>query len=341
MSSWQIILTIRSKAKMHNTPSITLIVPVYNGERYAENFLESLSAQTYFPDQVLFVNDGSTDNSLTILTEFAKNRFEVQIISQANQGAGKARNRGIAEALGDIVGFADFDDIMDPHVIAKVVESFAKEESLDVVVVNGQSFWEDQRPAAALITKTKCEGTVDGQIWLTERLRAKNFEHYAWLYYVKRAFIKNNELTFSEGIGHEDVLWVTELVLYAKRLRFINQSLYYYRQRLNPLEGVPLRNRVADLESAIVNTLGIGRLMQKHKRGLSTEAFEQLREEFVSGGCSKSHEFGRIDDRGVRRHLVSSILGSGLLSQLWEASRGFNEKFRVVKSWIRIKAAAI
>lgn len=326
---------------MNKVPTITLIVPVYNGERYAENFLESLSAQVYFPDQVLFVNDGSTDNTLNILTEFANSRPQVKVINQTNEGAGKARNRGIAEACGDIVGFADFDDIMDSGLIAKVVTAFENERSLDVVVVNGKDFWGDQRPVKPLIYKTQCNETVDGQTWITERLQAKNFEHYAWLYYVKRAFIKDIGLAFSEGIGHEDVLWVTELVLYAKRLRFINQTLYFYRQRLNPLVDVPLRNRVADLESAIENTLGIGRLLQKHKRGLSAEAFEQLRQEFVSGGCSKSHEFGRINDRNIRRQLASSMVESELLRQLWREARGFNEKFRVVKSWLRVKAAAI
>lgn len=316
---------------------VTLIVPVYNGERYASAFLDSLSGQTRFPDQVLFINDGSTDNSLKVLSDFAKKHRQVKIISQVNEGAGKARNRGVADATGDIIGFADIDDVLDAQLIARVFESFDQNKNLDVVVLNGLPFWEDGRPVTPLIRGTQCHEIVVGEKWITERLRSKNFDHYACLYYVKNQFIQEQILRFSEGIGHEDVIWVTKLVLRAQRLLFINECLYHYRQRSSDPEGVPLRNRVSDLESAIANTLGIGCLLEKDR--LQGETYEQLRKEFVSGGCSKSHEFRRISDKGIRQKLVKNMFDSGLMKQLWKEARGFKERFRVIKAWFRVKAA--
>ena len=318
---------------------LTLIVPVFNAERHLPEFLDSLVKQSRFPDEIIFVNDGSKDRSLQILTEFSWGKPQVRIIDQENVGAGKARNRAIDAASFDLIGFADADDILKPRIFETICSEFDEQPDLEVVVVNGQSFWSDGREGGSMIRSASSQRRIDGQTWITERLNAKNFDHYAWLYYVRRDFLQRHEIRFSEGVGHEDVLWVTQLVLFAECLAFINEELYKYRQRDYAIEHVPLRSRVADLESAIFNTMGIANLLRSLP--LRKATFEQLRQELINGGCSKSHEFRRLADKETRKMIAASMLRSNWFDQLWANAKGLKEHFKVLKAWLRTKRASI
>ena len=92
--------------------TISFIIPVYNGERYISACLYSLLKQTYTDWQAILINDGSTDNSLSVLQSFAKSDSRFVVYSQNNQGVAIARNRGIKEAQGEYISFLDIDDTL-------------------------------------------------------------------------------------------------------------------------------------------------------------------------------------------------------------------------------------
>lgn len=318
--------------------TLSLIIPVYNGERDLPGFLESLQSQTVFPDEVIFVNDGSTDKTLVILESFANDYPQaVQIISQPNSGAGQARNRALRKASGSVVGFADADDILAPGCVEAIKGAWITDMSLDVVAINGQAFWSDSEFGKRLICDVQVPALTDGETWVCDRLRAANFDHYAPLYFVRSHLWKSLGVQFSEGMGHEDVLWLTPLLLGTKKMRFIDEALYFYRQRKERIDNVPLRSRVADLHSAIINTLGTAKIALSMT--LRPETFESLRREFVNGGASKSHEFKLIGDPYARRVLARQMLAGEFFEVIWGQARGFKERFRVAKAWLRARYA--
>src|SRR5436305_1029668 len=92
----------------NNQPMISVIIPVYNGERYLGEAIESVLAQSYHWLEIILVDDGSTDGSATVAKQFSP---AVQVVRQPNLGAGAARNRGIALAQGEFLAFLDADDL--------------------------------------------------------------------------------------------------------------------------------------------------------------------------------------------------------------------------------------
>lgn len=317
---------------------LSLIIPVYNGELDLPEFLDSLRRQKVFPDEVIFVNDGSSDKTLAILESFAADYpHYVRIISQPNAGAGRARNHALQEARGIVVGFADADDILAPSCIEAIKAAWIEDMSLDVMAINGQEFWSDGLVGKLLIYDVQAPAQTDGQTWVCDRLRAGNFEHYSPLYFVRMDVVRHLGVKFSEGMGHEDVLWLTPLLLGTQKMRFINEVLYFYRQRKERADNVPLRSRIADLQSAIINTLGTAKLALS--LSLRPQTFEALRREFVNGGASKSHEFKLITDRAARRMLARQMISGEFFVVIWGQARGFKERFRVAKAWLRTRYA--
>jgi glycosyltransferase involved in cell wall biosynthesis len=112
------------------TLSVSAIVCAYNSERYVAETLEHIVAQTRRPDEIIAIDDGSTDSSAEILERFTP---EVRVVRQANGGIGRARNAGIAEASGDLVAFCDADDLWDPTKLERQLRVFERDPSVDVV----------------------------------------------------------------------------------------------------------------------------------------------------------------------------------------------------------------
>ena len=117
---------------MNNTPKISIIVPVYNVEKYLTQCLDSLIQQTYTNLEIICVNDGSADGSGQILQEYAARDTRVHIIEQENQGASVARNQGLSVVRGDNIMFVDGDDWVDVDTCQRAVE-MAEKHSADVV----------------------------------------------------------------------------------------------------------------------------------------------------------------------------------------------------------------
>ena len=114
-------------------PKISVIIPVYNTENYLKECLNSVINQTFKDIEIICVNDGSTDNSLSILEEYARTDSRIKIINQKNQGVSSSRNNGIKSARGEYIMFLDSDDLYKPDLCEKVVEKIDS-QSPDIVM---------------------------------------------------------------------------------------------------------------------------------------------------------------------------------------------------------------
>ncbi len=106
-----------------NKPLVSIIIPVYNNERFISQSISSALEQSYEPIEVIVVNDGSTDNTLSIIESFGD---KILVLNQKNKGAGAARNTGLAHASGTYIKFLDGDDILEKNIISKQIESSLK-----------------------------------------------------------------------------------------------------------------------------------------------------------------------------------------------------------------------
>lgn len=127
-------------------PLVSVIIPIYNAERYLADTLRSVFAQTFQDYEVICVNDGSTDGSARVLNQFAG---KVRIISQSNSGQTVAQNRGVQESGGRLLAFLDSDDIWYPHKLAAQVE--VMQASSQAVMVNSNFDWID--PAGTVLRR--------------------------------------------------------------------------------------------------------------------------------------------------------------------------------------------
>ena len=128
------------------TPLVSCIVPVFNGERYLPEALDSILDQTYRAREIVIADDGSTDGTAEILRRYGD---RVRVYRQPNSGAPAARNLGLSHARGELIAFLDADDLWHREKLARQVASFAADPALDLSVTHIGSFWIDELRAEA------------------------------------------------------------------------------------------------------------------------------------------------------------------------------------------------
>ena len=127
-----------------NKPKISVVVPVYNAERFLHKCVDSILSQSFSDLELILVDDGSPDNSGAICDDYARQDSRVKVIHQRNSGVSVARNRGIQEASGDYIGFVDSDDWIDSEMYAVLYQT-AKKEHTDIVMCDSMTVYDDGR----------------------------------------------------------------------------------------------------------------------------------------------------------------------------------------------------
>lgn len=207
---------------------ISFIIPVYNAEKYIEKCINSIICQGLEQGtfEIIAVNDGSTDKSLSLLTALKEKVPQLSIINKANSGAGASRNAGIKASTGEIITFVDADDYIEENCLAGFIDIFDQNQ-LDLFCFETISI----RGNYTYITKsisTDYNTIYTGEQFLLNYING--FGPCARLY--NRNLFFSNSLFFPEGIVPEDIELVPKLILAAKRVYITNVAAYYYV--LNP-----------------------------------------------------------------------------------------------------------
>lgn len=210
---------------------ITVIIPVYNVERYLRECLDSVVRQTYQNKEVLLIDDGSKDNSLAICQEYASRYSFIRVIHKENGGLSSARNRGIDEAYGDWVIFLDSDDIWSDKDCLTKLYNYATNLNLDILRFEYQAVNENLEPIEPrYYNKFNIEGIVIDNYNLVKYGIAG--EWFAVLYLIKRNIIE--ELRFNEQTKfQEDIDFYCRLfALKSLRCGYFKEKMYLYRKRV-------------------------------------------------------------------------------------------------------------
>lgn len=202
---------------------LSIILPVYNVEEYLEECLDSLINQNYQNYEIIAVNDGSKDNSLKILKNYQKKYPHlVKVYDKENGGVSTARNYGIENAKGEYLFFVDSDDCILPNSLKKLGDHL--EEDYDVIAF----------PYTVGTTKenSKLMQVFDSSIEdLNKRLIIGVPGPVNKV--CKKSIYTKNKLSFPIGIYHEDLATIPKLGLYANKIKFLDEPLYFYRERPN------------------------------------------------------------------------------------------------------------
>lgn len=225
---------------------ISIIVPVYNVEDYIEKCLESLFIQTLEDIEIIIVNDGSTDKSISKIYKYNDKR--VKVINQENAGLSAARNTGLSVACGEYVMFVDSDDFINhKEALIKMYEKI-KEEKSDILVGNAYIYFdeENQRPLNS-IDKGDFISPLDTTKYMIKCLENNNIFVPVWLYMYKREFLNENQLEFKQGIYHEDEEFTPRVLIKAKQISIYNNCFYSYRQRIGSIMNNKNLKRATDV----------------------------------------------------------------------------------------------
>ena len=203
---------------------ISVVVPVYNVEKYLSTCLDSLLNQGLEESEyeIILVNDGTTDNSLEICNHYAEKHSNIRVLSQENQGVSAARNFGLGKANGEWVMFVDSDDYISKNSLRFLLSNFCKEE-YDAV-----RFWTRIRSDASIDREMSCDGKVyfvGSGFDFIERYGLETF-CYTTLY--RRSFLEAHSISFSHYRMGEDFLFASEVLLANPRLCSTSCKVYQY-----------------------------------------------------------------------------------------------------------------
>ncbi len=201
-------------------PELSIIVPVFNAEKYLSECIDSILSQSFKDFELILIDDGSKDSSLEICKAYEQKDSRVKVIHQENGGPGKARNNGLENAKGEWIGFVDSDDWIEKETYETAL-NIAKEKNADLVQ------WElvMEYPDNSVPNKCKAEG------FFTAEQSGKYYRSVVYASIFKRTIIEENKIRFpTDSSLSEDALFNYQYYLKAKNCYYIEKCFYHFRQ---------------------------------------------------------------------------------------------------------------
>ena len=224
----------------------SVVIPVYNAEKYLESCLESVLRQhSGSPFELILVNDGSKDTSPEICDRYAAQYPGITVIHQVNQGVSAARNAGIAAAKGQYILFLDSDDCWKPDMLQSLDPVISRQP--DMVVVGYEQFWEDGSIGIDLPPVEASAMTGTAYVEAHSKLGTMPIIT-CWSAAFRREFLEENTLRFLAGISYgEDFYFHMSALKCAQTVYSIRKPLYCYRENPQSITRTPTRKKTQDL----------------------------------------------------------------------------------------------
>ena len=316
-----------------NGPTLSIVMPVYNVAPYLPRCLESLAALTPPADEIIVVDDGSTDDCPHILAEFAPRLPQMRVIRQENGGLSTARNAGLDAAHGTYLAFVDSDDFVAPDAYAEALR-LAEDQQLDMVLLNANYHFEGREADYPIYADAAVTGVIRGREWLRQRFRAGRLLHMVWMHLYRRDFIEANGFRFIPRLIHEDVIWTTRALLAAQRARYTGHVAVHYRIPLRSFSADQSQRRLqAIVDSSVVNAEALAAMSAALDN--DAELRRLLEEHMVDGALSVFHKLAKMPDRQLAAATLRRLRRQGFLSLLWRHAANGAQRRRVARHWLR------
>lgn len=219
---------------------VSVIVPIYNMEKYLGKCLDSLVGQTLKDIEIIAINDGSKDSSLDILNKYTKKYKNIRVFDNKNQGISKTRNFGIEKAKGEFITFIDSDDYVEKNMLELMYKK-AVNDNLEVVVCDYYKYFE---PTDKYV-ETKIADFLNTTIKENKKLLFE-INQSPWNKLYKKELIERVKYRFPENVKYEDFGYIPILLTEAKKIGKVNAPLNYYLIRDNS-ETTTIDKRVFDI----------------------------------------------------------------------------------------------
>ena len=244
-----------------NKVFFSIIVPVYNTEKYIKECLESILMQTYTDYECIIINDGSTDNSLAICNEFALSDQRFTVLNQKNSGPSVARNYGISTAIGDYVVFMDSDDIFANDSALENLHSLTDGNSQNVIFHSFLFCFSDGNITENYDTVEKKYAIMDIKKLLNIKLYKKNKILLAnCSFSIKRLFLLEKKLYFKENIFYEDTHFIPRLLCSLDEVLVNHYCFYGYRRnRFGAITYSKSKKHIFDLISILNDLIALSK----------------------------------------------------------------------------------
>ncbi len=269
-------------------PKVSVIVPIYNVEKYLEKCINSLLSQTLEDIQIILVNDGSKDNSGNISKEYEKNNKDrVIYVEKENGGLSDARNYGLKYATGDFIAFLDSDDYIEKNAYEEMYNK-AIEENADYVECD--FIWEFPNKIR-----------MDKQYPYKNKKEMLSFVRVvAWNKLIKRQLITDNNLEFPKGLRYEDVEFTYKLIPFINKFAYVDKPFIHYVQRKGSIANVQ-NERTAEIFTVLDN------VTEFYKKN---NIYEKYRDELEYNYaryllCSSLKRMCKIKDKTIREKLLT------------------------------------
>lgn len=284
----------------NNSIKVSVIIPVYNMGKYIGKCLDSIINQTLEDIEIICVNDGSKDNSLEIINQYANLDERIIIIDSINEGQGSARNKALSKARGEYVSFIDADDWIELNTY-ELLYSRVTEDNLDILFFQMVNYINSSINLSFTdLYDCKCFLDNDFQKKIFSLDDFKNFLFeipvcpVSKLY--KRNFLLDNNLEFPEGIIFEDNIFFYNAIFHTKNMGFLNKHLYY-RRRHDESVTQNISNKVFDIVTVTNEILKIfqkNRFYNEYNVDIINHVFSMIIEWFFKSPIEYCEDFFHI-----------------------------------------------
>lgn len=214
--------------ELSKTPMVSVIVPVYNVERFLAQCLDSVLGQTFKDFEIVCIDDGSTDASSEILQQYAKRDSRIVAVRQENAGLSAARNAGMRLARGTYIAFLDSDDYLASDMLEKTVAT-AEETGAEIVIFDYWLYF-DSTGNLGTYRDQEIYARLNGSVFTLEEAPEMAQFIGVWDRLFRRDFIEAHGFTYPVGKIYEDVTFCVESELAAQKIALLSDHLYYYRR---------------------------------------------------------------------------------------------------------------
>lgn len=214
-----------------NTPKISVIIPVYNVEKYLRQCLDSIVNQTLQEIEIICINDGSSDSSQEILEEYAAKDKRITVLKQQNSGQGAARNHGMKIATAPYMYFVDSDDWIDLHCLEKLYTKMSETDA-DICTLGVYAYDETLKQFVNLYYLSMgCYKNRPAEICCWRDIKSTIFRRWGPPFKIyKTKFLRQNNILFPQGVQFEDVMFHLRCMILAQKITFCDENLAYYRR---------------------------------------------------------------------------------------------------------------
>lgn len=225
---------------------VSVIIPVFNAETYLGQCIGSIVSQTLGDIEIIIINDGSTDNSKAIISQYAANNSRIIFIDGPKEGVSSARNKGIKIAKGEYIGFVDADDYI-VQTMYEILYKKTREASADIAICNVMAVGQSMEITSRLSLENKLIDISNNREPALVQLMRFKYDFANWNKIYSSAIIKEKRLLFNENmLVYEDLLFNLCYFQYAEKGISIEDNLYQYRIHPASVSNAAAHDQIAE-----------------------------------------------------------------------------------------------